>query len=208
MSVFVTQEEVSWVAYAHFRLCHHWNGKSHIHLWLRLSITSHTAALATEWLFVWLLKNWCLLSFLDGYFLAGSTGWSDCSFQHWCRAGGDSFWMEGSGKVCGSSRYNTSTPQGYLNPFLAVTVTQKMDFQVLSVLLYLASDFPFGRKLETLALTGWHCSVFHVHCPYVLSETSLVQSVDIQLKKGLVRSTWMFRAAVDSVLGFSRKYSI
>lgn len=205
MSVFVTQEEVSWVAYAHFRLCHCW--KSHIHLWLHLSTTSHTAALVIEWVFVWLLKT-SLLSFLDGYFLAGSTGWSDCSFQHWCRAGGDSFWMEGSGKVCGSSRYNTSTPQGYLNPFLAVTVTQKMDFQFLSVLLYLASDFPFGRKLETLALTGWHCSLFHVCCPYVLSETSLVQTVDIQLKKGLVRSAWMFRAAVDSVLGFSRKYSI
>ena len=60
---------------------------------------------------------------------------------------------------------------------------------------------------NTCSDIGWHCSVSRMRYPYVLSETSPVQSMAVQFNEELARSASMFIPALDSVLGFSKKYS-
>ena len=96
--------------------------------------------------------------------------------------------------------------QRYIDPSLAVTFFWEKKTQTttvsISVPLYLDTEVR-----NTCSDTGWHCSVSRMRYPYFLSETSPVQSVAVQFNEGLARSASMFIPALDSALGFSKKYS-
>lgn len=73
----------------------------------------------------------------------------------------------------------------------------------ISVLLYLDIEVR-----NTCSDIRWHCSVSHMCCPHIPSETTLVQRVAVWFNEGLAWSACVLTPVLDSVLGFSRKYSL
>lgn len=121
--------------------------------------------------------------------------------------------MTGSGRKALGTRVCPQTIvwasfRDILDPFLAMMVFRKgaSSFNLSGAISRLWSSF--GTEVgNTCRDIGWHCSVSRLHCPYAPSETSPAQSVAVLFDEGLPWSARTFKPVLDSVLGFSGKYS-